>query len=492
MSTYRRNSAGFASGDTIPFYHDGVYHLFYLSCPPGTLRYPERCRNTWRHVMTKDLIHWEECPSALEPGVDTDLDVDGCWTGSVIYANGEYHIFYTAYQIESQFPQKICHATSDDCIHWKKDVNNPTVVPDTSMYENIDWRDPYIFYNEEDECYWMLIAARRNVGPNNRRGVVILYKSKDLVNFTHYGPLYEPWHTNCPECPEMYKLGDYWYLVYSRYSERGQTLYRYSKSPYGPWRTPKMDGIDGRRFYAAKSMANDEGRRFYFAWIPERENFSDDNPWQTGGDFGIPHEVKSMPNGDLHVFMPKESYEGYSRTLSYSFEPKLGNAKLYGDTAIAVDSIGTLTNGFFRPSERDFMFECDIRASDCGDYFGFSLKTDDDMDEGFLLAFDISAQRVYLNKIPGELDPFWADLTNSKIVKCEVDGPRPCEKPYNFKNGDYIHVKIVMTGSLIEMYIDDCVVFSYRSYRETNNMIGIFAQDCNVEYLNIKFKAEEK
>ena len=92
----------------------------------------------------------------------------------------------------------------------------------------------------------------------------------------------------------MYKMGNYWYLVYSRFSERAQTLYRVSKSPYGPWRTPKFDGIDGRRFYAAKSLVDDNGRRFYFAWIHERENGTDQDLWQTGGDFGIPHEVIPM------------------------------------------------------------------------------------------------------------------------------------------------------------------------------------------------------
>lgn len=120
--------------------------------------------------------------------------------------------------------------------------------------------------------YWMLIAARKNSGPSNRRGVVVLYKSKDLQEFEHWGVIYEPWHTNCPECPEMYKMGEYWYLVYSRFSERAQTIYRYSKSPYGPWRTPKFDGIDNRRFYAAKSLIDNRGRRIYLRGLRKEKN----------------------------------------------------------------------------------------------------------------------------------------------------------------------------------------------------------------------------
>ena len=122
---------------------------------------------------------------------------------------------------------------------------------------------------------------------------------KICKNFEHWGVIYEPWHTNCPECPEMYKMGEYWYLVYSRFSERAQTIYRYSKSPYGPWRTPKFDGIDNRRFYAAKSLIDNRGRRIYFAWTPEREKQSDDELWQTGGDFAIPHQPFRWETGTL-------------------------------------------------------------------------------------------------------------------------------------------------------------------------------------------------
>ena len=84
-------------------------------------------------------------------------------------------------------------------------------------------------------------------------GCIVLYRSTDLVKWNYYGPIYEPYHTNCPECCEMYKIGDVWYLSYSRFSEFVNTIYRVSDSPFGPWRTPVMDGIGGRRFYAAKS-----------------------------------------------------------------------------------------------------------------------------------------------------------------------------------------------------------------------------------------------
>lgn len=140
-------------------------------------------------------------------GEGDEPDASGVWTGSVIYGEGQYHAFYTGYCLTAEFQQTICHATSDDGITWTKDIANPVITPMTELYEKLDWRDPYVFYNEEDENYWILISARRLDMPVTRRGCIVLYRSKNLKDWTYYGPIYSPGHTNCPECPEMYKMG---------------------------------------------------------------------------------------------------------------------------------------------------------------------------------------------------------------------------------------------------------------------------------------------
>lgn len=182
-------------------------------------------------------MHWEELPTALYPGEGDEPDASGVWTGSVIYGEGKYHAFYTGYCLTAEYQQTICHATSEDGITWTKDAANPVITPMIELYEKLDWRDPYVFYNEEDKCYWILISARRLDMPVTRRGCIVLYRSKDLVNWEYYGPLYSAGNTNCPECSEMYKIGDTWYLSYSRFSEFVNTIYRTSKSPFGPWKS---------------------------------------------------------------------------------------------------------------------------------------------------------------------------------------------------------------------------------------------------------------
>ena len=212
MEIFRKMSFADSTGDAIPFYHEGKYHIFSLTSPPGTTVYPERLRTTWSHSISDDLVHWQELPTALYPGEGDEPDASGVWTGSVIYGEGQYHAFYTGYCLTAEFQQTICHATSDDGITWTKDITNTVITPMTELYEKLDWRDPYVFYNEEDENYWILISARRLDMPVTRRGCIVLYRSKNLKDWTYYGPIYSPGHTNCPECPEMYKMGGHWYL----------------------------------------------------------------------------------------------------------------------------------------------------------------------------------------------------------------------------------------------------------------------------------------
>lgn len=205
--------------------------------------YPARLRTTWEHSISRDLVHWEEVGTALSPGEGEEPDACGVWTGAAVYGEKQYHIFYTGYNYNVHFQQTICHAVSDDGIHFEKDPKNPIIIPNEKEYEVVDWRDPYVFYNEDDNCWWLLISGRKKEGPPSRRGCIVLYRSKDLDNWEYYGPIYQPYHTNCPECCEMYKIGKLWYLSYSRFSEFVNTIYRVADSPFGPWRTPKMDGI---------------------------------------------------------------------------------------------------------------------------------------------------------------------------------------------------------------------------------------------------------
>jgi len=490
MNIFRKMSFADSTGDAIPFYHDGVYHIFSLTPAPGTTVYPARLRTTWSHCISKNLVDWEELPTALYPGEGTEPDASGVWTGSVIYGEGKYHIFYTGYSLNVEFQQSICHATSDDGVTWEKDPKNPVILPDIERYEKLDWRDPYVFYNEEDECYWILISARRLDMPVTRRGCIVLYRSRDLDNWEYYGPIYSPGHTNCPECCEMYKIGDNWYLSYSRFSEFVNTIYRTAKSPFGPWKKPKKDGIGGRRFYAAKSMQDDNGRRFYFAWAHDRADRSDRGEWYWGGSFCVPHEVVADENGELDVRLPQEYEDQFTEEVSWKYEHVLGQMTMHGDKLIEADSVGTCSYGFLvHPLER-YYFSCKILPRETYDYFGILLKSDREASGCLILEFDKAMQRVSLLNLPMGVDPFWVQSCQAVPPATDPgpDGVRVAEKTYEICDGKSIDIKIMVDHDMVEVFAGNQVAFTYRIYEKPEYELGLIAQDACVEFYDIKLR----
>lgn len=488
MNIYRKPDFADSTGDAIPFYHDGKYHLFTLTPPCGTTVYPARLRTTWEHAVSDDLVHWEQLPTALYPSDDENApDASGIWTGSVIYGEGKYHAFYTGYSLKVRFQQTICHATSDDGITWVKDPANPVITPIAELYEELDWRDPYVFYNEEEGLYWILISARHKEGPPNRRGAVILFRSKDLVKWEFYGDIYAAGHTNCPECPEMYKIGSKWYLSYSRFSEFVNTIYRVSDSPYGPWATPKFDGIGGRRFYAAKSMENDEGRRFYFGWAHDRADRSDYGEWYWGGAFCIPHEVRQNEDGELDVMLPEEYRKAISAPVPYSIVPMMGDSRIGADS-VSATSPGKCTYGFFDiGNKKSAMLSCKVHIDSVNDYFGFLLKSDSDASVCAELRFESAYQRAALYSLPMAVDPFWQQSCQAIPSPTDPgpDGVRVAEKPFEFAPGDTVSVDIVIDDDMMEIFVGGKIAFTYRIYRPVDYNFGYIVQDASVTYSDI-------
>ena len=51
--------------------------------------------------------------------------------------------------------------------------------------------------------------------------------------------LWDPHRFITQECPEIFRMGRWWYLVYSEFTDRFTTRYRISRSPDGPWTAPR-------------------------------------------------------------------------------------------------------------------------------------------------------------------------------------------------------------------------------------------------------------
>ena len=177
------------------FYKDGVYHLYYQWNPYGSMWE----NMTWGHSTSKDLIHWEAQPTAIEPDALGDIFSGSC---VVDKKNDRVVAFYTSAGERSQIQSMAI--SKDNGMTFQKYAGNPVLV---STQE--DFRDPKCFWNPEIQK-WNLILA---VGQEMR-----IYSSSNLTDWTYEssfgvsvnkatGDVTElGCHDGVWECPDLMKL----------------------------------------------------------------------------------------------------------------------------------------------------------------------------------------------------------------------------------------------------------------------------------------------
>lgn len=169
------------------------FHLFFLHAPKS-LGDPELRHRNARigHAVSSDLRTWTMLGEALGPGPAGAVDASATWTGSVIRGDdGLWRMFYTGTVFHEQEAhantQTIALATSADLYTWTK-VDNFALKVDPTWYEELGtsdwveeaWRDPWVFRDNTNQGWHMLITARSNHGPSDQRGVVAHAWSSDL------------------------------------------------------------------------------------------------------------------------------------------------------------------------------------------------------------------------------------------------------------------------------------------------------------------------
>jgi beta-fructofuranosidase len=472
MGIFYKPDDGWAA-DFIPFFHDGVFHLFYLK----DYRDKERCGEgtPWFHISTRDFVEFTDHGEALPRGTVHDQDLY-VFTGSVYAHGGRFHIFYTGhnphFRAAGRPEQAVMHAVSDDLIHWEKNPANPILFADAERFEVHDWRDPFVFWNEERQEHWMLLAARARSGPQNRRGITALCTSKDLNTWTIVEPFWTPGLYFTHECPDLFRMGDAWYSVYSTFSERMLTHYRTAPSLAGPWTAPTDDSFDGRAFYAAKT-ASDERRRYVFGWVPSRTGESDAGAWNWGGNLVV-HEVVQQSNGALSVRVPSSVLQHFSRACTLSPQPRIGawTHDENGFTASAPDSFAWLHGGELPTNA--CLIEATLVIAEGTRSAGLVFRSDDALDRGYLLRLEPGRARMAFERFPRP-----------------GDEPPLIERPADLACGRTVQLRILIEGSVLVAYLDDVLALSTRIYDHAAGGFGAFVAEGAAQFTSLSLRVAE-
>jgi beta-fructofuranosidase len=452
------------AGDFIPFYWNGEYRLFYLQDWRDPAGHGEG--TPWYQISTRDFVHFTEHGEMLPRGSKEEQDLY-VFTGSVIEANGQFHIFYTGHnpylRKEGKPEQGVMHAVSDDLLRWRK-LPEETFFAPSDRYEPNDWRDPFVFRNEEQGEWWMLLAARLSGGPSRRRGCTALCASKDLKTWEAREPLWSPGLYFTHECPDLFRMGDWWYLLFSEFSDRTVTRWRKSRSLHGPWTAPENDTFDGRAFYAAKT-ASDGSRRYLFGWNPTREGEQDYRSWQWGGSLVV-HEIVQEADGDLFVRPPAGVEAIFTRDQPIRFQPRIGRCEIEESRVHlrAPDSFACATAGRLPEQcriETTVTFALNTRAC------GLMLRADADLEAAYYLRLEPGRNRLVFDSWPraGDL-PFMVEL----------------ERPVPLAPGKPLKVKVLVEGTVCEVYVEDRIAMSARMYNQPQGDWGVFVSEGEADF----------
>ena len=460
-------------GDVMPFVTtDGTLELYYLfdSSHNGQGYHP-----IYKY-STSDLHGFEDHGMMLNYGQGADPD-PALGTGSVMQDKfGVYHLFYTGHNDtgnNGKGKECVMHATSTDRENWTKDPEPLFFAPEG--YSKDDFRDPEVFWVEDEHCYWLLIAANEET----LNGVVLKYTSTDLVNWEFIGPIFAPQNEFMCECPDLFKIGDYWYLTYSWDCV---TYYAMSKSMYGPFVPPRDNILDGKGltegagfiFYAGKTAEKD-GHIYLCAWIGQAGLSSDSGIYQWAGNV-MYHEIVQYEDGTLGIKAP-EAFDSY-----FTVDKPIDVAALSGDVEVSGNTIslsaekGSHAVADLGTRPATMTLECDVTMEEDG-CVGFAFGKGGETGTWSALCLDASKDVLHFEGCP-----------LSELGVMDVGAITR----FDFDRNSTHHVKLVCENEIVVLYVDDLKALGSRITNSTNGAhIGVFANGCEAKFSDISMKLHE-
>jgi hypothetical protein len=250
---YWRPENQFFVGDTLPYFHDGVFHFFYLQDRGHHSAKGGQGAHQWAQTTSTDLVHWQRQPLAIP--ISAPYEGSIC-TGSVFYWDGTWYGYYATRAIGRG--EEMSLATSQDGVHFTKTQPNPFLVHGPRFGHG--FRDPHVFRDPETGLFHLIVATML-VAEN--RGALAQYTSPDLKTWTEVDPLLVEGH-EVPECPDYFEWNGRYYLIFSF---GGVARYRIADHPLGPWRKPAAELLDGPASRVMKTAAFTGNRRIGTAFV---------------------------------------------------------------------------------------------------------------------------------------------------------------------------------------------------------------------------------
>lgn len=452
------SDAGFV-GDPMPYYEDGVFHVFYLEdLRDGKLGY-----HPWSIFETDNFYEYEYKGQVIPYGDSAEAQDIALGTGSVMKdKNGTYHAFYTGHNDNYMPKEAVMHATSQDLYNWTK-------IPEDTLYagenySDVDFRDPYVFYVENESRYWMLVTTR-----NDRTGVIVKYTSDDLSKWTDEGIFFEnDMESNSNlECPSLLKYGDKWYLSFSDQWPDKQWHYRVSDSMTGPFEIPEQDVVDCNEnaFYAGR-LETDGENLYVFGWNATKDKHFDDAAYTWAGNLVV-HQLVQAENGDLFPILNTSVKEKMNHELPLSPTKMTETIRQEDNTFVYQgDKYEVVEFGKLRGS---YLFQTTIKDFKEGERFGFAFNTDKNA---------VGSLNILFNMEENAIEFYNTDEIYNTDPQSEL--------AFDLQSAEELDVSILIDNWVVSMYVNDQCAFTARMYSSQGGGFGMFGINSGIRCENVR------
>ena len=467
------------TGDPMPFYHEEeqIFYVYFLlgrfSGYPGGGVYLTKTKDFTQFMPAKSPM-----PQILT-GPQNTYD-ENIGTGSCIKRGNMYHFFYTAFQYPSSATKATFSGTNLNNAQW---IKQPTLQVKAPYFcQKGEFRDPHVYWDDTRGKYVMAVAGHSNDG----HGIIVRFQSDDLDAWEEIPPILNAENQNnpqiyeyssdtyIPECPDIFKMGDKWYLVFSRLNRDNhrKVFYRVADKPDGPWRictdeNGQHETFDGLWLYAAKTVS-DGTNRYILGWASvgqDKQPGINELIW--GGNL-VTHKLVQQPSGKLYPAIPDAIDAKFSKSVEYKVIKQTGGI-------VESDNIFTLGNGdkiVFNRNIPNLKIEMRIDASQAEKGFGIAFGAYEEQQDSYKLTFDMSKNNAY---------------------GCPALFMYHAGKEYNFTplivpNNKQFDVKIIIEKQLCVMYINNNVAFTNHISNMERNPWAIFADQGTIKVSNISIK----
>ncbi|MCI9406816.1 MAG: hypothetical protein HFK06_00450 [Clostridia bacterium] len=451
-------------GDVMPFYDDGVMNIYHLQNSRGTL---SLFYHPIARITTTDFVNYTDCGVALPFEENSKSPDAALGTGSFIKdKDGNYHCFYTGHNDNGQseglkFNEVVRHAKSTD--------NQKTWVKDEGFnlygYEN-DFRDPYVYYDADEDVYNMLVTTR-----DYGAGVIKRYTSKSLdaadSEWEDKGVFFKNDQGDFNmECPSYVEYNGYYYLAYSEQGENRVTHYRYRTEKNGEWKRFSRDSIDASGFYAGR-LEKADGKLYAFAWCANLSGGSvGDFDW--GGNL-VTHEIKQLSNGELCAVMVSKVKDSFSKRVKYKFIDggEIENVSFGGEgfSSRCAEKLGR------QVTRLSFDFSVENFNGNFGITFGLEGKYNNRLGQ-YAIAFDAANSALSC----------YNDI--SSIIRY---GAPLASVPFAYDAYREYTADIIIDGEILTVYLDGAVCLTARFPDMRRRNFAFFSNGNKVNFKGIAF-----